>query len=188
MLKSTRMFAGEAHHFLAHRVAGQEQLLLGEELLHASVGYTDAVHPFREIDIGLPREAVLFLDERWYVHPLSGSEQRTTGIPTNTYGHLGLEGAHELAGLHHAAQEAPRKREVLHEGAAVESADGETFDGIASGRYLFHLHLPFRPHEQELGITLPFAHRIGDGDGREDVTAGASTGDHHPKRALFVGV
>ena len=32
---------------------------------------------------------------------------------------------------------------------------------------------------------------VGDGDGREDVTTGATTGDHHPqglRRALFVGV
>ena len=99
-----------------------------------------------------------------------------------------LELTHQGARLEHAAEQTPGQREVLHDGAALEAADREPHDPVAGRRHLGHLHLALGAHEEELGRSLPLAHRVGDGDGREDVASGSSTGDHHPKRVLSVGV
>ena len=119
---------------------------------------------------------------------MCGSEQGSASIPTNTNGDIGQERAHELARFQHATDQPPRQCEVLGDGTALKTTDRQTLDGITGSGHLLHLHLAFCTNEKELRSTLPLAHRVGDGDGWEDVTTGAATGDHHPKRVLFVGV
>jgi len=139
------------------------------------------------VDVGPSREAVLLLDQSGHTHALCGGEQGTARVATHSHGHVRAEGPDQRPGLEHAAEHLPGQREVLDDGAPLESTDREAFDAVAGRRHLLHLHPSFGAHEQELGIGLALAHGVRYGDGREDVTAGASTGDHHPKLLLCWG-
>ena len=99
---------------------------------------------------------------------------RAGAVSAHAYGYFGLEipdyAARHVQRLAQLDQHADVAQQVL----AVESSNGESLDGVTRSRHAFHFHAVVGADKEDVGVKTP-AQRVGDGEGREDVSARAAS-------------
>ena len=168
---------GRVEQCLAHRVAGQHDLLCGEEALHAFIGHADLARFLGQQLVGDAGVAVLLLDETGDAHVGRLVERRTAGIAAHADSYLRLELLDD--GLGHALALPDLKEHfyVLQQVLAVETHDRQPLDVVARLGHTLHLHATFGTDEQYLSVGTQLADGIGYRDGGKDVTAGSTAAD-----------
>ena len=162
---------------LAHGVAGEQQLVGGEELLHALVGHADSLRVLGQQLVGDPGIRVLLLYQGGDAHQGGGLQQGAAGIAAHAHGCLGAEVLDYLLRLPLAAQQLDEHAEVLPQVLAVEACHRQPDDGVACVGHALHLHASLRAYKEYLGLRAQLAQGVGYGDGGEDVPARAAPAD-----------
>ena len=68
---------------------------------------------------------------------------------------------------------------VAPQALAVKAADGQSDDFVARSGHFFHFHASLGSHEQDAPVGMTTAHLAGDGQGGENVSAGAAAADEN---------
>ena len=140
------------------------------------VGHTDGLGFLAHVAVGLAWVRVLFLDDGGDAEPVGGFQRGTAGEASDANHHIGLETLQDAAGFGQAADEFEGQaegREVLG-----ETADPQSFDGVACLGHALHLHTAFRADKQDVGLGKSAFQGIGDGDGGEDMPPRAAATNH----------
>ena len=172
-----RFFAGAVEGDVGPQGVAREVDLLGREpLVEMVVSHTDGFGFLAHVAVGLARIGVLLLDDGGDAEPVGGFQCGSAGEASDANHHVGLETLQDTAGFGQAAGEFEGQaegREVLG-----ETADPQSFDGVACLGHAFHLHAAFRSDKQDVGLGKSAFQGIGDGDGGEDMAARAAATNH----------
>lgn len=86
----------------------------------------------------------------------------------------GPEIADDTPRQRHALAQLQQNAEVAPQPLAVETGHGKPYDFVACLRHTLHLHTPQGADKEDFGVGPAASGGIGDGNGREDMTARAS--------------
>ena len=165
---------------LAHGVARLHDFLRREEALHAVVGHTDAVYLLGKQLVRNPGIRVLLLYEAR--HAVLGAlvQRGAAGVSAHSHGSHRPEPAYYPPRHALAFPYLQQHGEVLKQILAVEAADWQAYNLIAGSRHALHLHAAERAHKQYVGVGMLGPYGVGDGNGRENMSARTSTADDYP--------
>ena len=125
---------------LPHGITSLDDLVGREETLHAVIGNTYLLRFLCQQLIGDASIRVLFLYQARDSHRGSLVKGGTTGIASYTHSYLRTELLDNLLSHALTLPYLIENLDILEQVLAVKTADGETFDLIASGGDTLHLH------------------------------------------------
>ena len=170
---------------LTDRVAGHDDFLCGEELLHAFVGNAYFTGFLGKQLVGDACIRVLLLYQSRYSHHSRRFQGRAAGIAAYAYRHLRTELLDDSARFPLAARQFHQYGKVLPQVFAVETRYGQTDNLVTGIGYTLHLHTPFCAYKQDFRIGTQLLNRVGDGYSRENVSACAATADNNARLAIL---
>src|ERR1700744_375608 len=105
---------------------------------------------------------------------LCGAEDGEAGIASYPDDRIGSETAEDASHLYEAFDQLNRQADVPDQRSAVKAGDGNALDAITCLRDLFHFHLADGAYEKQFDVRLLLLQGACDGDGGEDMSAGAA--------------
>ena len=170
-----------AEQVLADRIAGHNDFLCGEELLHAFVGDAYLAGFLGKQLVGDAGIGVLLLYQGGHSHHSCRFQGRTAGIAAYTYCHLWAELFDNVACFPLAACQLHQYGKVLPQVFAVETRYGQTDNLITGIGHTLHFHAPLRTHEQNFRIGTQFFDCVGNGYGRENMPSCTTAADDNAR-------
>ena len=176
---------GMSEQVLADGVAGHDNLLCREELFHAFVGNAYLAGFLGKQFVGDTCIGVLLLYQGRHSHHSRRFQGRAAGIAAHAYCHLRTELLDDAARFPLAACQFHQYGKVLPQVLAVEARHGQADNLVAGIGYTLHFHAAFCTYEQDFRIRTQFLNRVGNGHGRENVSARAATADDNARLVVL---
>ena len=167
-------------------IAGKHNLFGREKALHAFIGHTDAVGLSGQQFVGHAGIGVLLLQQGGNALFLSRLEHRSAGITAHADGDVGLEVLEDFLGQTHALEQPGDHLDVTQQVLTVKAAHGQTDDIVPGSRDSFHLHASLGADKEDAGIREAALHFVGNGQGGENVAAGAATAHEYIQLLMMI--
>ena len=166
-LHSSGFHLGRAWHKHApDRIPCHDNLVFGEESLHALIGHADALHLVPEFLVGQSGKAVLLLYQGRNTEFRGCHQQGSARVASHSNGYLRLELFDQLAGLADTGQHPERHAQAIHDildcQLPLESRNRQADDLVTCRGHLLHLHLAFGSHEKDLRLRIDLLKFVGD--------------------------
>src|SRR5580704_5107417 len=114
------------------------------------------------------------MDEAGEIFCLCGAQYREAGIPSHPNYCIRPETPENTVYLEEAADQLEGQSGILYQRTPVEAGDIDAFNAIAGLGYFLHFHFAFCANEQQFDRRVELFQGSCDGDGGENMSAGAS--------------
>src|SRR5688500_14470885 len=114
------------------------------------------------------------MDEGRYPPQLRISQHRKRRITADTNDCIRMKAINNMPHLEKTLHQLPRKGNIFYQRTPVEACYIQPLNFKTCLRNLLHFHFSFGAHKQDRTTGIATLQRIGDGNGRENMPAGAA--------------